>query len=53
MAPRSFDKSKPSSRHVKHQSGVLRKYANHVGLARTGAVTYAGTAEEVVCYADN
>ncbi len=35
-----------------YQSGVLRKYANHVGPACTGAVTHAGAAEEVVCYAD-
>lgn len=36
----------------KHQSGVLQKYADHVGPVRMGAVTHAGTAEKVVCYAD-
>lgn len=35
-----------------YQSGVLRKYANHVGPARTGAVTHEGAHAEVVCYAD-
>jgi dihydroxy-acid dehydratase len=35
-----------------YQSGVLRKYANQVGPARWGAVTHAGAAEEVICYAD-
>ncbi len=35
-----------------YQSGALRKYADQVGPARTGAVTHAGGAEEVVCYAD-
>ena len=35
-----------------HQSVVLRKYANEVGQARTGAVAHAGAAQEVVCYAD-
>ena len=33
------------------QSSGLRKDANHAGPARTGAVTHAGAAEEVVCYA--
>ncbi len=35
-----------------YQSGVLRKYAEQVGPARTGAVTHAGGKAEVVCYAD-
>jgi dihydroxy-acid dehydratase len=35
-----------------YQSGVLRKYADQVGPARKGAVTHAGGAKEVVCYAD-
>ena len=35
-----------------YQSGALRKYADQVGPARKGAVTDAGGAEEVVCYAD-
>ncbi|MEZ5910498.1 MAG: dihydroxy-acid dehydratase [Hyphomicrobiaceae bacterium] len=35
-----------------YQSGVLRKYADQVGSARKGAVTHAGGAVEVVCYAD-
>ncbi len=35
-----------------HQSGVLRKYADQVGPAWSGAVTHPGAAEEVVCYAD-
>jgi hypothetical protein len=34
------------------QSGVLHKYADQVGPARGGAVTYAGGKAEVVCYAD-
>lgn len=35
-----------------HQSGVLRKFANQVGSARTGAVTHEGGHAEVTCYAD-
>jgi dihydroxyacid dehydratase/phosphogluconate dehydratase len=35
-----------------YQSGVLRKYADQVGPARKGAVTHAGGAKEVICYAD-
>ena len=35
-----------------YQSGVLRKYADQVGPAYAGAVTHAGGAAEVVCYAD-
>ena len=35
-----------------YQSGVLRKYADQVGPARSGAVTHAGGAAEVMCYAD-
>ena len=35
-----------------YQSGALRKYADQVGPARKGAVTHAGGAKEVVCYAD-
>ncbi len=35
-----------------YQSGVLRKYADQVGPARTGAVTHAGGKAEVACYAD-
>jgi dihydroxy-acid dehydratase len=35
-----------------YQSGVLRKYAEQVGPARTGAVTHAGAKAEVICYAD-
>jgi dihydroxy-acid dehydratase len=35
-----------------YQSGVLKKYADQVGPAVTGAVTHPGGAEEVVCYAD-
>lgn len=35
-----------------YQSGVLRKFANQVGPARTGAVTHEGGHAEVVCYAD-
>jgi dihydroxy-acid dehydratase len=35
-----------------YQSGALRKYADQVGPARTGAVTHAGGAAEVMCYAD-
>lgn len=35
-----------------YQSGVLRKYADQVGPTREGAVTHAGGAKEVVCYAD-
>jgi dihydroxy-acid dehydratase len=35
-----------------YQSGALRKYADQVGPARTGAVTHAGGRAEVVCYAD-
>jgi dihydroxy-acid dehydratase len=35
-----------------YQSGALRKYADQVGPARTGAVTHAGGKAEVVCYAD-
>ena len=35
-----------------YQSGVLRKYADQVGPARTGAVTHPGGQAEVVCYAD-
>jgi dihydroxy-acid dehydratase len=34
------------------QSGVLWKYANDVGPARTGAVTHPGAGAEVSCYAD-
>jgi dihydroxy-acid dehydratase len=33
-------------------SGVLWKYADQVGPARTGAVTHPGGKAEVVCYAD-
>ena len=35
-----------------YQSGVLRKYADQVGPAHKGAVTHAGAAAEVMCYAD-
>jgi len=35
-----------------YQSGVLWKYAQEVGPARTGAVTHPGAKQEVVCYAD-
>ncbi len=35
-----------------YRTGVLRKYADQVGPARTGAVTHPGAFEEVVCYAD-
>ncbi|MCH9764806.1 MAG: dihydroxy-acid dehydratase, partial [Alphaproteobacteria bacterium] len=35
-----------------YQSGVLRKFADQVGPARTGAVTHAGGHAEVLCYAD-
>jgi dihydroxy-acid dehydratase len=35
-----------------YQSGALRKYAKLVGPAFKGAVTHAGGAAEVVCYAD-
>jgi dihydroxy-acid dehydratase len=35
-----------------YRSGALRKYADQVGPARTGAVTHAGAKAEVVCYAD-
>jgi len=42
-------KGRPSS----FQSGVLWKYANDVGPARTGAVTHPGAGAEVSCYADS
>jgi len=42
-------KERPSS----FQSGVLWKYANDVGPARTGAVTHPGAGAEVSCYADS
>jgi dihydroxy-acid dehydratase len=35
-----------------YQSGVLRKFADHVGAARYGAVTHPGGKAEVICYAD-
>jgi dihydroxy-acid dehydratase len=35
-----------------YQSGALRKYADQVGPARDGAVTHAGGAAEIHCYAD-
>ncbi|MGH6815072.1 MAG: dihydroxy-acid dehydratase [Hyphomicrobiaceae bacterium] len=35
-----------------YRSGALRKYADQVGPARTGAVTHPGGKVEVVCYAD-
>jgi len=35
-----------------YQSGVLWKYAEQVGPARTGAVTHPGGCAEVACYAD-
>jgi dihydroxy-acid dehydratase len=35
-----------------YRSGVLRKYADQVGPARSGAVTHPGAFEEVVSYAD-
>jgi len=35
-----------------YQSGALRKYADQVGPARSGAVTHAGGKAEVLCYAD-
>lgn len=35
-----------------YQSGALRKFANQVGPARTGAVTHEGGHAEVHCYAD-
>ncbi|MFM1817007.1 MAG: Dihydroxy-acid dehydratase [Pseudomonadota bacterium] len=35
-----------------YQTGALRKYADQVGPAVTGAVTHAGGKAEVVCYAD-
>lgn len=35
-----------------YQSGVLWKYAEQVGPARTGAVTHPGGNAEIVCYAD-
>ncbi len=35
-----------------YQSGVLAKYRDQVGPARSGAVTHAGGKAEVVCYAD-
>ena len=35
-----------------YQTGALRKYADQVGPARTGAVTHAGGKAEVICYAD-
>jgi hypothetical protein len=58
MAPRTFDERKLASSHPTagpkniYQSGVRRKYPNRAGPARTGAVTHAGPAKEVVCYAD-
>lgn len=39
-------------RKTDYQSGVLYKYAQQVGPARTGAVTHPGGEAEVVCYAD-
>ena len=38
--------------HNFYQSGVLWKYAQSVGSARKGAVTYPGAKQENVCYAD-
>jgi dihydroxy-acid dehydratase len=35
-----------------YQSGALRKFADQVGPARTGAVTHPGGKAEVACYAD-
>jgi dihydroxy-acid dehydratase len=35
-----------------YQSGVLKKYADQVGPARSGAVTHPGGRAEVTCYAD-
>jgi dihydroxy-acid dehydratase len=35
-----------------YQTGAIRKYADQVGPARTGAVTHAGGKAEVSCYAD-
>jgi dihydroxy-acid dehydratase len=35
-----------------YQSGVLWKYAQEVGSARTGAVTHPGAKQEIVSYAD-
>jgi dihydroxy-acid dehydratase len=35
-----------------YRSGALRKYADQVGPARDGAVTHAGGAAEIHCYAD-
>lgn len=39
-------------RETDHTSGVLWKYAQTVGTARTGAVTHPGGASEKQCYAD-
>ena len=36
----------------RYVTGALRKYADHVGPARQGAVTHPGGQEEVVAYAD-
>lgn len=52
MAARTFDKSKPPSHRVNHQSGLLRRHAYHVGPARPVEVMHTDAAEEVVCYAD-
>jgi dihydroxy-acid dehydratase len=35
-----------------YKSGVLWKYADQVGAARTGAVTHPGGKAEVECYAN-
>jgi dihydroxy-acid dehydratase len=55
----NVDKAELESRRKKwkapanaYQSGVLRKYADQVGPARSGAVTHPGGKAEVVCYAD-
>ncbi len=39
-------------RETDYTSGVIWKYAQTVGVARDGAVTHPGGAEEKVCYAD-
>jgi dihydroxy-acid dehydratase len=39
-------------RETDYQSGVIWKYAQTVGSARTGAVTHPGGAKEITCYAD-
>ncbi len=38
--------------HNPYQSGALKKFADQVGPARTGAVTHPGAKAEDVCYAD-